>query len=61
VAADGRVYLVEESGKTYVIEAGREFKLVATNDVGERTLASAAISGGLIFLRTDDHLLAIKN
>jgi outer membrane protein assembly factor BamB len=61
VAADGLVYLAEESGKTYVIEAGREFKLAATNDLGERTLASPAISGGLLFLRSDDHLFAIKN
>lgn len=61
VAADGRVYLVEESGKTYVLEAGREFKLAATNDLGERTLASPAISGGWIFLRTDNHLFAIEN
>jgi outer membrane protein assembly factor BamB len=61
VAADGRIYLVEESGRTYVVEAGREFKLVATNDLGERTLASPAISGGLIFLRTDNRLFAIGN
>jgi hypothetical protein len=44
-----------------VVEAGREFKLVATNDLGERTLASPAISGGLIFLRTDNRLFAIGN
>jgi outer membrane protein assembly factor BamB len=61
VAADGRIYLAEESGRTYVVEAGREFKLVATNDLGERTLASPAISGGLIFLRTDNRLFAIGN
>ena len=59
VAADGRIYLVEESGKTYVIEAGRKFNLAATNDLGERTLASPAVSGGMILIRTDNHLYAI--
>jgi len=60
VAAAGRVYLTEESGRTFVLEAGRELKIVAENDLGERTLASPAISNGYLFLRTDDHLVAIR-
>ena len=59
VVVGGNVYLVEESGKTYVIEAAREFKLVSVNDIGERTLASPAISNGMLFLRTDNSLYAI--
>jgi outer membrane protein assembly factor BamB len=59
VAANGQVYFVEESGKTYVVEAAREFKLVSLNDLGGRTLASPAISNGMLFLRTDNHLFAI--
>jgi len=60
VAAAGRVYLTEESGRTFVLEAGRELKIVAENDLGERTLASPAISNGYLFLRTDDHLVALR-
>jgi outer membrane protein assembly factor BamB len=59
VAADGKVYLLEENGKTHVIEAARELKPIAENDIGERTLASLAISDGLVFLRSDHHLFAI--
>ncbi len=59
VIADGKVYFVEESGKTYVIEAAPEFKLVSTNDIGQRTLASPAISNGTLLLRTDSHLFAL--
>ena len=59
VIADGKVYFVEESGKTYVIEAAPEFKLVSTNDIGQRTLASPAISNGILLLRTDNHLFAV--
>ena len=59
VIANGKVYFVEESGKTYVVEAAREYKLVSTNDIGQRTLASPAISNGIVFLRSDSHLFAV--
>lgn len=60
VGANGKVYFPEESGKTFVVEASRDFKVVAENDTGERTLASLAISDGVIFLRSDNHLFAIS-
>jgi outer membrane protein assembly factor BamB len=59
VVAEGRVYFAAESGVTYVVEAGREFNVITENDLQERTLASPAISDGVIFLRTDTHLVAI--
>jgi outer membrane protein assembly factor BamB len=59
VAAEGKVYLVNEQGEGFVLQAGREFKLLRKNELAERTLASPAISGGRIFLRTDDHLIAV--
>ena len=59
VFADGKIYFSAESGITYVVAASREFNLIAQNDLGERTLASLAISDGVIFLRTDEHLVAI--
>ncbi len=59
VAAEGHVYLVNEAGETFVLEAGREKKVLARNRIPERTLASPAISHGQIFLRTDEHLIAI--
>ena len=59
VIANGKVYFIEESGKTYVVEAAHEFKVVSTNDIRERVLASPAISNGILFLRTDNHLFAV--
>lgn len=59
VAANGHVYITSEEGTTYVFAAGREKKLVAENAIGERTLASLAISNGNIFVRTDEHLYCI--
>ncbi len=59
VVAEGRVYMVNEEGETFVIKAGREYELLAKNDLGERTLASPALVDGRILLRTDNHLVCI--
>ena len=59
VAGDGKVYLQSESGETIVLRAGRAAEIIARNDIGERTLASIAIAGGRLFLRSDDHLVAV--
>jgi len=59
VAGDGKVYLSSETGETVVIRAGREFQLLSRNDIGRRIVASPAISGGRIFIRTDGTLVAV--
>lgn len=59
VGADGNVYLLNEEGELFVIAAGRSFQLVEKSELGERTLASPAISGGKIFVRSDAHLFAL--
>jgi outer membrane protein assembly factor BamB len=59
VVAEGRVYMVNEEGETFVIKAGREYELVSKNELGERTLASPALTDGRIILRTDEHLVCI--
>ena len=59
VAGDGKVYFTSETGETYVLRAGRTAEVLATNDLGERFLASPAISRGRIFLRADGRLFAV--
>ncbi len=59
VAADGKVYFVSETGETIVLKAGRQAEVLSRNDVGERLIASPAISNGRIFLRSDNQLFAI--
>ena len=59
VLAEGNIYAINEDGDTFVIETGREFKLISQNELGQRTLASPAISGGRIFIRTDNFLYCI--
>jgi outer membrane protein assembly factor BamB len=59
VAGGGHVYFLSENGDTIVVKAGRAPEIVARNAVGERALASPAISNGRLYLRTDDHLIAV--
>ncbi len=52
VAADGRVFLLNEEGKLTVLDAGAEWNPVAMNDLEEECYATPAISGGRIYIRT---------
>jgi outer membrane protein assembly factor BamB len=49
VDANGRLYFAT-SGVSYVIQTGDQFKLLATNDLGDPNHASAAAAGGRLFL-----------
>ena len=42
-----------------MLKSGREPVVLARNDIGERLMASPAISNGQIFLRGDDRLFCI--
>jgi len=59
VASDGRIYLSNNDGTTFVVQAGKEFRLLSTNKLGERITASPAISGNNLIYRTDSHLYCI--
>lgn len=59
VAADGKLYFSGESGEIFVVRAGRDFELLAKNDMGETCMATPALSAGRIFFRTRHHLVAI--
>ena len=61
VAADGRVYFFSEDGKTIVVEAGRTFKVLAENLLGDGFMASPAIAGKAFILRSRTHLYRIES
>ena len=50
--ADGKIFIHDEAGKGVVIRAGKEFKKLAENDMGERTLASCAVGDDCFYMRT---------
>ncbi len=59
IAGDGRIYVSDNEGATFVVKAGPEFELLSTNQLGERITASPAVAGGRLFLRTDSHVYSI--
>ena len=60
-AYNGKVFLLSEDGDTYVVQAGPEFKVLGKNSLGEMTLATPAVAGGSLFVRTASRLHRIVN
>lgn len=62
IAADGRVYLASSEGVVTVIAAdGDQLKVLARNEVGEDMVATPAIAGKTIYVRTLRNLYAFEN
>jgi outer membrane protein assembly factor BamB len=60
ISAAGNVYFFSEEGETTVTEASAELKEVARNRLPGRIMASPAVAGRAIYLRTDTHLYRIE-
>lgn len=58
--ADGRIYFLNNNGETTVIAPGGAFKKLASNKLEGHTLASLAVSGTALYLRSDRHLYRIE-
>lgn len=61
IYADGRIYTFNRDGKTTVFKAAREYELLATNKLDSGFMASPAVSGKSLYLRTKTHLYRIKS
>lgn len=62
VLADGKIYFASRGGDIHVLEAGKEFKQLATNRVTserEDFSATPAISGGELYIRSNKHLYCV--
>ena len=60
IAAGGRIYFFSEDGKATVIEAGRAFKIVAENTLDDGFMATPAVDGSALYLRTKSHLYRVQ-
>ena len=58
--ADGRLYFLSEEGKTTVLAAGREYKKLAENTLGDGFMASPAVHGDALILRSRTHLYRVE-
>ncbi len=54
--ADGRIYILDEEGTTHVLAPGHDFKVLASNPLGDRALASITPTDGGLFIRTETKL-----
>jgi len=59
IAGDGKVYFFSENGETLVLSAGRAPDVLSRNKLNARILGTPAISGGRLFIRSDNTLFAI--
>jgi outer membrane protein assembly factor BamB len=57
---EGRLYAFNEDGKTTVLEAGRQFKVLAENRLDDGFMASPAVEGRALFVRTRTHLYRVE-
>lgn len=60
VAGAGHIYASSEDGEVYTIKAGPKYELVAVNEMGEALMATPAISDGMLIIRGQQHLFAVK-
>lgn len=59
-AYDGKVFCLNEEGKTFVVAAGDEYRLLGVNDLDEMALATPALVGDRLLLRTQGRLYSIR-
>ena len=60
IVVDGKLYATREDGVTFVLSAGPEFKVLATNELDNtQTVATPVFTDGKILIRTDTHLYCI--
>ena len=56
----GRIYFHSREGKTTVLQAGKEFKILAENQLEGQLMASAAVDDDALILRTDKAIYRIE-
>ena len=60
VSAGAYLYFVSEQGEVTVVETRSDFKTVATNHMNQVVMATPAISGNRLLIRTVRNLYCLK-
>lgn len=61
IAVGDKIFFTNDLGQTFVVQAGRRFKLIRVNELHAQVLASPALVDGTWYWRTDQSLIAIAN
>lgn len=56
VAGDDKIYFINKEGKVSVIKAGAKWELLSSGDLDEQVIATPAIAGGRMYVRTEGTL-----
>jgi len=59
IVINGRIYCATRDGFMTVVKAGRNFKILARNDLGADVFATPAVANGRLIIRTKTHLISI--
>jgi outer membrane protein assembly factor BamB len=58
--ADGKIYITSKNGSVVVISAARELEVLAENELEAEFIASPAVVGDALLLRSETHLYCIE-
>ncbi len=62
VGANGKLYLATENGDVVVVKMGETFEVLATNTLADQMfIATPAVAGGSLYLRSQGTLYCIRN
>jgi outer membrane protein assembly factor BamB len=59
-AFNGKLFCLSEEGQTFVIAAGEQFQLLHVNELDDMALASPALVGERLLVRTEHRLYSIR-
>ena len=59
VSADGKVYITDMTGKTYIVKATKEYQLIGTPELGEKAVCSPVFQDGRVYLRGMNQLYCL--
>ena len=58
---NGKIFCLNDEGRTFVIAAGEKYELLGSNDLDEMALSTPALIGDRLILRAENHLYSIRN
>lgn len=61
IAADGKVLMISQPGTAVVLRDGEQLDIIAHNKLGESVMATPAVIGRTVYVRTDGHLWAFAD
>ena len=61
ISAGDRLYVINQGGDTFVLNASPQFEVMATNSISEMTISSLAVSNGELFIRSYRNLWCVRD